>query len=664
MCKYFVYTQEDGTTPLMKACNRRNFVVQKLLLLCGADPNIRDLRGITALHIVAESGDIDSMKLLIAYQAAIDTADKFGCTPLHYASNRKQLEASDLLIFCGADAYEEDEWWRTPMTVCADSDIMGALKESEMVLNGIKNKDIFIQTVELESNKTYILENLELTIAVPETFKTNSLSFLCRRIRPEYSHPSLRPKGRELLISDTFEYRISTVQINGTVTLEIPLYDFPDPFEEVYMKTDKKPDIDVDEKLTEIHRVVNEANPSKLRWFCRATIDITKFSAFNLVTFPKVENFRVGQEGGKFSSKVDKFVHMSVEPDTFEEEGTLSLEVIPSPSYRKDVYKDIVSVSHFYDITFNASVGHIIPENMTLFLPLPQYYSGDGDLYLLSARMTSNHYVDDIFADDDEILDSWELLDKNPATRRGKIITQLPHLSIFVLAETKKNLTTDEIKLQTDSLLRRASKRKTFIVFFSLLKPIGYDIYDLVVECTTPQKRLERVNYWLSKRYLHQSNESVKEFDAQPGKEFHITIKGNIKQFGFVDSYDVRLQFHPKRRNFQRLQVTMKNKDQVSKGLIYIREFNIETDQKVPVTNIDVHLTGEPFIEDIVPVKSMQTKESTKFKGFTRDKFLRSLAHLIEDDWVKISLMLGLSYKTVDDIRMQSLQATYEEQDI
>lgn len=119
-------------------------------------------------------------------------------------------------------------------------------------------RDIYIQTVELESNKTYILENLDLTVVVPETFKTNSLSFLCRRVRPEYSSPSLRPKGRELLISDTFEYRISTVQINGTVTLEIPLYDFPDPFEEVYMKTDTKPDINVDEKLTDIHRVVNE----------------------------------------------------------------------------------------------------------------------------------------------------------------------------------------------------------------------------------------------------------------------------------------------------------------------------------------------------------------------------------------------------------------------
>lgn len=183
------------------------------------------------------------------------------------------------------------------------------------------------------------------------------------------------------------------------------------------------------------------------------------------------------------------------------------------------------------------------------------------------------------------------------------------------MAETKKDITTDEIKLQTDSLLRRASKRKTFVVFFSVVKPIGYDIYDLVVECTTPQKRLERVNYWLSKRYLDQSSESVKEFDAQPGKEFHMTLKGNLRQFGFVDSYVIRLQFHPKRRNYQRLQVTMKDKNRVSKGTIYIRELDMETKQKIPVTNIDVHLSGEPFIEDVVPVKGMQTKESTGFKG-------------------------------------------------
>lgn len=104
--------------------------------------------------------------------------------------------------------------------------------------------------------------------------------------------------------------------------------------------------------------------------------------------------------------------------------------MIPSPSYRDDVYKDIVSVSHFYDVTYNASLGYSLPEDVTLLLPLPQYYGGEGDLYLLSARMTSDHYVDDILADDDEMLDSWELLEKNPVIRRGKIITQLSHLSM------------------------------------------------------------------------------------------------------------------------------------------------------------------------------------------------------------------------------------------
>lgn len=101
-----------------------------------------------------------------------------------------------------------------------------------------------------------------MTIHVPETFKTNSLSFLCRRVRPEYCQPSLRPVGRELLMSDTFEFRISEVQIKGLVTLEIPLYDYLDPFEDVYLKTDTEPDICPDDgwcrPITDIRKYRDE----------------------------------------------------------------------------------------------------------------------------------------------------------------------------------------------------------------------------------------------------------------------------------------------------------------------------------------------------------------------------------------------------------------------
>lgn len=120
------------------------------------------------------------------------------------------------------------------------------------------SRDIHIESVELEPNKTYRLTKADLIIHTPSTFQLKYLSLICRRVRPEYCHPTLKPYQKELLISDTFEFLTSETQTKAKVIVEVPIYDYPDPFEDIYMKTDRNPAINPNLKQHNIKRSRDE----------------------------------------------------------------------------------------------------------------------------------------------------------------------------------------------------------------------------------------------------------------------------------------------------------------------------------------------------------------------------------------------------------------------
>ena len=69
-------------TPLIEAVYERHKDVVKLLLDNGADVNILDDIGSTAIF---HSYDVDITKMLIEHGADINAKDKFGRTALYYA---------------------------------------------------------------------------------------------------------------------------------------------------------------------------------------------------------------------------------------------------------------------------------------------------------------------------------------------------------------------------------------------------------------------------------------------------------------------------------------------------------------------------------------------------------------------------------------------------
>jgi len=91
-----------GGTALMRSV--RDIDKVRLLLAAGAEVDARSARGVTALMIAANRpGSVDVVKLLLQFKADPTTPDAAGVPPLMYAADFGDLESVQVLVAAGAD---------------------------------------------------------------------------------------------------------------------------------------------------------------------------------------------------------------------------------------------------------------------------------------------------------------------------------------------------------------------------------------------------------------------------------------------------------------------------------------------------------------------------------------------------------------------------------
>ena len=93
-----------SNTPLLRACSASGNCTDwlEVLMNAGADINLCDGWGETALHAAAKHGNDSAMRILIGLGADVNAVDQWGRTPLFHAVRERRLDAVQTLLHAGA----------------------------------------------------------------------------------------------------------------------------------------------------------------------------------------------------------------------------------------------------------------------------------------------------------------------------------------------------------------------------------------------------------------------------------------------------------------------------------------------------------------------------------------------------------------------------------
>ena len=103
----------SGEGALHLVAQRRDAVWLRFLLAKGANPNLADRNGVTALQLASDLGWSDGVEILVGKGASIDVSNAAGETPLISAIHRRDIALVRVLLKAGANPERSDNSGRT-----------------------------------------------------------------------------------------------------------------------------------------------------------------------------------------------------------------------------------------------------------------------------------------------------------------------------------------------------------------------------------------------------------------------------------------------------------------------------------------------------------------------------------------------------------------------
>jgi ankyrin repeat protein len=114
--------------PLADAAKAKDSASLRALLDRGADVNVRQADGMTALHWAAYQDDLGSVEMLVRAGADVNATNRYGVTPLSMACTNGNGAMAEFLIQAGADPNASLPGGETPLMIAARTGKMAAVK--------------------------------------------------------------------------------------------------------------------------------------------------------------------------------------------------------------------------------------------------------------------------------------------------------------------------------------------------------------------------------------------------------------------------------------------------------------------------------------------------------------------------------------------------------
>uniref|UniRef100_A0A2I3HL43 Uncharacterized protein n=1 Tax=Nomascus leucogenys TaxID=61853 RepID=A0A2I3HL43_NOMLE len=139
-------------TPLIKAVQLRQEACATILLQNGADPNIMDFFGRTALHYAVYNEDTSMIEKLLLYGTNIEECSKYKYPPLLLAVSKRKLKMVEVLLKKNANINAIDYLSRSALILAV------TLGEKDIVILLQHNIDVFSRDAYGKTAEDYAIE--------------------------------------------------------------------------------------------------------------------------------------------------------------------------------------------------------------------------------------------------------------------------------------------------------------------------------------------------------------------------------------------------------------------------------------------------------------------------------------------------------------------------